>query len=597
LNLNNLACATPASLTANRQTALSLAGPQDNDVYLHGFNDNDSYNGIVVNCTTSNGCYDIHLHDLILQSLNALTVTTPTGRDTQEIDIAGGWSHGGPGGVDFNITGRGVSIDNFQFEGGTPSSIANSTQVAITNSHWSGNAGVNISNTTSSTFASSTATENGTTPPTAYFNLTGSSNNSFTGLAMTADSGSPVGIQFDPASNNNAYCGDTAAGTMAGLVLDFGTGNGCPSTSTNNPVPLEAWLSQDGGLPLENTGTDSSNTATGSGITFTTAPGFTHPVATYAGGGPGAVAASGTATNFSNTTPFTVSMWEIASTTVAEVSTRSPSGAGWILYDVADTPYFGVGNNGDVNAIRIGTTSPSGAPNPKNVCAVYDGTGVISGLHIYINGVAQTTSTVLNTLSGSIAGGNPVIIGASTTGVEGNVNVFANNTTSCANIYAQGPNKVFGSGGTTSVTQIVAGTGVTISPANGIGAVTVTASGGGADLPWYANIQGSLFTTVTMLGPVYKATTAETVSGMVMRQTGTISCSVAPSAVVMDLATSPATAYGGATATGLVVSGGVTDGVYTFGGSPQVLTSGHFYGVAFTDGTCVTAPTFDITMF
>jgi hypothetical protein len=456
---------------------------------------------------------------------------------------------------------------------------------------------VNISNTTSSTFASSTATENGTTPPTAYFNLTGSSNNSFTGLAMTADSGSPVGIQFDPASNNNAYCGDTAAGTMAGLVLDFGTGNGCPSTSTNNPVPLEAWLSQDGGLPLENTGTDSSNTATGSGITFTTAPGFTHPVATYAGGGPGAVAASGTATNFSNTTPFTVSMWEIASTTVAEVSTRDPSGAGWILYDVADTPYFGVGNNGDVNAIRIGTTSPSGAPNPKNVCAVYDGTGVISGLHIYINGVAQTTSTVLNTLSGSIAGGNPVIIGASTTGVEGNVNVFANNTTSCANIYAQGPNKVFGSGGTTSVTQIVAGTGVTISPANGIGAVTVTASGGGADLPWYANIQGSLFTTVTMLGPVYKATTAETVSGMVMRQTGTISCSVAPSAVVMDLATSPATAYGGATATGLVVSGGVTDGVYTFGGSPQVLTSGHFYGVAFTAGTCVTAPTFDITMF
>jgi hypothetical protein len=290
-------------------------------------------------------------------------------------------------------------------------------------------------------------------------------------------------------------------------------------------------------------------------------------------------------------------MWEIASTTVAEVSTRDPSGAGWILYDAAGTPFFGVGNNGDTNAIRISTTSPSGAPNPKNVCAVYDGTGVISGLHIYINGVAQTTATVLNTLSGSIAGGNPVIIGASTTGVEGNVNVFANNTTSCANIYAQGPNKVFGSGGTTSVTQIVAGTGVTISPANGIGAVTVTASGGGADLPWYANIQGSLFTTVTMLGPVYKATTAETVSGMVMRQTGTISCSVAPSAVVMDLATSPATAYGGATATGLVVSGGVTDGVYTFGGSPQVLTSGHFYGVAFTDGTCVTAPTFDITMF
>jgi hypothetical protein len=442
LNLNNLACATTASMTANRQTAFSLAGPQDNDVYLHGFNDNDSYNGIVVNCTTSNGCYDIHLHDLILQSLNALTVTTPTGRDTQEIDIAGGWSHGGPGGVDFNITGRGVSIDNFQFEGGTPSSIANSTQVAITNSHWSGNAGVNISNTTSSTFASSTATENGTTPPTAYFNLTGSSNNSFTGLAMTADSGSPVGIQFDPASNNNAYCGDTAAGTMAGLVLDFGTGNGCPSTSNNNPVPLEAWLSQDGGLPLENTGTNSSNTATGSGITFTTAPGFTHPVATYAGGGPGAVAASGTATNFSNTTPFTVSMWEIASTTVAEVSTASPSGAGWILYDVAGTPYFGVVNAVGVG-IQVGTTSPSGAPNPKNVCAVYDGTGVISGLHIYINGVAQTTATVLNTLSGSIAGGNPVIIGALTTGVEGNVNVFANNTTSCAHIYAQGPNKVY----------------------------------------------------------------------------------------------------------------------------------------------------------
>jgi hypothetical protein len=78
-----------------------------------------------------------------------------------------------------------------------------------------------------------------------------------------------------------------------------------------------------------------------------------------------------------------------------------------------------------------------------NVCVNYDGTSAPSGIHMYFNGVAQSPTTLGNSLTSSAISGNPVTIGAGAVGVIGNVNVFANNTTSCANIYAQGPNKVY----------------------------------------------------------------------------------------------------------------------------------------------------------
>lgn len=114
----------------------------------------------------------------------------------------------------------------------------------------------------------------------------------------------------------------------------------------------------------------------------------------------------------------------------------------------------------------------------------------------------------------------------------------------------------------------------------------------------YASIQPSFYaTTATMLGPVWYEPIA--VSGFVfVRQSGTISCVGTPTVQIMDLGTSPTTAYGSATVWASI-STGTSDGVYPTGLEVAGNTvAGHFYGAAFSasSGACATPPTFDITM-
>ncbi len=108
-----------------------------------------------------------------------------------------------------------------------------------------------------------------------------------------------------------------------------------------------------------------------------------------------------------------------------------------------------------------------------------------------------------------------------------------------------------------------------------------------------ADIQSALFATSTMLGPVFYTVKAVTGEFFILRQSGTISCTVAPTGQLMDLGTSATTAYSSATAISNV-SVGVSDGVATT--SLGNLTAGHYYGFAFSSGTCVTAPTFDFAV-
>jgi hypothetical protein len=111
---------------------------------------------------------------------------------------------------------------------------------------------------------------------------------------------------------------------------------------------------------------------------------------------------------------------------------------------------------------------------------------------------------------------------------------------------------------------------------------------------WYWSIQPTLFSTGTMLGPVYylPQSVTSTVLGVV-RFSGTISCTVAPEVDIMDLGTSPSTSYGSATRYSLVGTG-TSDGVYVNGGA-GTLVAGHYFGLAFDSGTCVTPPTVDVT--
>lgn len=108
------------------------------------------------------------------------------------------------------------------------------------------------------------------------------------------------------------------------------------------------------------------------------------------------------------------------------------------------------------------------------------------------------------------------------------------------------------------------------------------------------SIQPVLFATTTMLGPVYFAPyTSALNSVLVARLSGTISCTVAPVVALMDLGTSATTAYGSATNIGSLTTS-TSDGVFTATGTAGI-TTGHYYGVAFSSGTCVTAPTIDIS--
>jgi hypothetical protein len=110
----------------------------------------------------------------------------------------------------------------------------------------------------------------------------------------------------------------------------------------------------------------------------------------------------------------------------------------------------------------------------------------------------------------------------------------------------------------------------------------------------YAHVEGTLFATNTMLGPVFAEPLQVHFKTIIVRLSGTISCTGAPVVSMMDLGTSPSTAFGSAIGSVAAVTTGTSDGVYQYSAS-VTMTPGDYYGFAFTGGTCVTAPTFDIT--
>lgn len=112
--------------------------------------------------------------------------------------------------------------------------------------------------------------------------------------------------------------------------------------------------------------------------------------------------------------------------------------------------------------------------------------------------------------------------------------------------------------------------------------------------PYYWDVQGVLFSTATMLGPVFKAVYNTTAQILIARLSGTISCAVAPTINLMDLGTSPSTVYSSATSVGSL-STGTSDGLYSNLSLGASIIGTHYYGIAFSAGTCVTAPAFDIS--
>jgi hypothetical protein len=109
-----------------------------------------------------------------------------------------------------------------------------------------------------------------------------------------------------------------------------------------------------------------------------------------------------------------------------------------------------------------------------------------------------------------------------------------------------------------------------------------------------ATIQSALFSTNTILGPVFYEPVAVTYKSIIARLSGSISCSIAPAVSLYDLGTSPSTTFGSVVGTVDGVTTGTSDGVYQHTASVNMV-AGHYYGYGFSSGTCATAPTFDLS--
>lgn len=116
----------------------------------------------------------------------------------------------------------------------------------------------------------------------------------------------------------------------------------------------------------------------------------------------------------------------------------------------------------------------------------------------------------------------------------------------------------------------------------------------------YWNIASAIFPVTpatSVLGPVYfemdSNSTAGTLKLVTARLSGTISCTVAPSVVILDLGTSATTAYGSATVLTTLATG-TSDGAYVSSTLSVTIASGHYLGLGFSAGTCVTPPIIDV---
>jgi hypothetical protein len=242
----------------------------------------------------------------------------------------------------------------------------------------------------------------------------------------------------------------------------------CAIGGSGLPAPtlglMEYWKSQDGtGSTLANSGSDSPNSATGTGVTWGAGVGFTGNVATFDGSTSYATAASAPFTSFDGTTPFSACTWITPSTYAYSASFILSN-----FYAGEVTGGWGMGMFGSSSApagrllVTMSTASggrmfmqTSGVVFPTIntnhlACFTYDGSKLAAGVVIYADGSAQTPLVSVDTLAGgSIASTLPLTIGRSDAtdgqyfpGAIGRVRIYNRMLSSAelSTMYAAGPN-------------------------------------------------------------------------------------------------------------------------------------------------------------
>ena len=209
------------------------------------------------------------------------------------------------------------------------------------------------------------------------------------------------------------------------------------------PLPeLDGWFMNEGvGTTFFDTNTVNANDQTflSSIGSWGTVSGFPGNVFTFNGTG-GSTGSNNTLTNFDGTKPFSVSTWINLSSITTEAELMSSYGAsppytGWaITANQSGSTYFVtfyIINAYGSNAIVTNSPLSSITLNAKeNVVCTYDGSKTAAGVKIYVNGVLQTPTVQQDSLTGSAANSNNLMLGDSLAGfpivgIEADVRIFS----------------------------------------------------------------------------------------------------------------------------------------------------------------------------
>lgn len=180
-----------------------------------------------------------------------------------------------------------------------------------------------------------------------------------------------------------------------------------------NPCLISGWPMNEGTSVTLRDVSGNSNTATitGGGIVWQSNAGLPGITALW-DGGTRANSASTTLTNFTGTTPFSVSFWANPTSNGTYFSTLDTSGVdkGWeVAQATGSTLEFFIVNTFPGN--RLDVTATLNINTGLHYVVVTSANGTAAGVKVYIDGTSQTVTTVANTLSATAANGLPVTFG------------------------------------------------------------------------------------------------------------------------------------------------------------------------------------------
>jgi hypothetical protein len=215
-------------------------------------------------------------------------------------------------------------------------------------------------------------------------------------------------------------------------------------TTVASGADIAGWPMNEGsGTTLHDLVASNNATLTGGAVTWQSNSGFPGTTPLWSGSGK-AAAGTHTATDFDSTTPFSIALWVRSSSNTAQtlVSTLNTSASfkGWEVQIAAATGlgyggmYFYLINTYPTNAIQVETANVGGGSpitisdgNLHFYVATYDGTGSISGIATYIDGVLQANANAISstTVTASTASGIPIQFGARNNSTQEFVGVMA----------------------------------------------------------------------------------------------------------------------------------------------------------------------------